>query len=247
MLELINISKRYGDLTALEPMDLILDAEKTCVLLGPSGCGKSTLLKVALGLVRTDSGSVRFDGEELNDNNVLRFRQRIGYVVQDRGLFPHMTAEANVSLVARHLGWARERIDARLGELAELTQLPRESLNRYPTQLSGGQQQRVGLMRALMLDPDVLLMDEPLGALDPLIRSDLQSDLREIFRTLNKTVVLVTHDLHEAAYFADKILLLCSGRIVQQGTIKDLLESPKDPFVTQFISAQRTTLTGDAS
>ena len=247
MLELINVSKRYGDLTALEPLDLVLDAERTYVLLGPSGCGKSTLLKVTLGLVKADTGSVRFNGEALNENTVLRLRQRIGYVIQRGGLFPHMTAADNVSLVARHLGWERERIDARLSELAELTQLPRESLDRYPAQLSGGQQQRVGLMRALMLDPELLLMDEPLGALDPIIRSDLQSDLRKIFRTLNKTVVIVTHDLHEAAYLADETLLLRSGRIVQRGTIKNMLESPKDPFVTQFINAQRTTLTGDDS
>ena len=247
ILELNNVSKRYGDLTVLEPMDLILDAEKTYVLLGPSGCGKSTLLKLALGLVKANTGTVRFQREELNEKNVLRMRQRIGYVIQDGGLFPRMTAADNVSLVARYLGWQRDQIDERLGELAELTQLPLESLDRYPAQLSGGQQQRVGLMRALMLDPDVLLLDEPLGALDPIIRSDLQTDLRKIFRRLNKTVVLVTHNLHEAAYFADEILLLRAGRLVQRGTIKDLLESPNDPFVTQFVSAQRMPLTGDES
>lgn len=243
MLELINVSKRYGDLTALAPTDLVMEAEKTYVLLGTSGCGKSTLLKLALGLVKPDTGSVRFDGEALTEENVLRLRQRIGYVIQNAGLFPHLTASQNVSLVARHLGWQRNRIDARLQELAELTQFPRDGLDRYPAQLSGGQQQRVGLMRALMLEPDVLLMDEPLAALDPIIRTDLQADLRTIFRKLRKTVVIVTHDLHEAAYFADEILLLRAGQLVQRGTIDDLLNAPTDPFVTQFVNAQRTTLT----
>ena len=247
MLELINVSKRYGGETALEPMDLILDAEKTYVLLGTSGCGKSTLLKVALGLVKTDTGSVRFNGQELDNEHLHQIRQRIGYVIQDGGLFPHLTARDNVLLVAQYLGWKRKRTEARLGELAELTQLPLNCMDRYPAQLSGGQQQRVGLIRALFLDPDLLLMDEPLGALDPIIRSDLQSDLRRIFRRLNKTVVLVTHDLYEAAYFADEILLLRSGQMVQRGTIKDLLETPRDPYVTQFISAQHTTLTGEKS
>ena len=247
MLELVNVSKRYGDHTVLEPLDLTLDAAKTYVLLGPSGCGKSTVLKLTLGLLAADTGFVRFDDEQLSDENVLQLRRRIGYVVQDGGLFPHLTASQNVSLVAQYLAWQRERIDARLAELAELVQLPREHLARYPAQLSGGQQQRVGLMRALMLDPDVLLMDEPLGALDPLIRSDLQEDLRSIFRTLNKTVVLVTHDLHEAAYFADEILLLRSGRVVQRGPIDDLINSPADEFVSKFVTAQRATLARDAS
>ncbi len=247
MLELINVSKRYGDLVALQPTDLVFDAQKTYALLGTSGCGKSTLLKVALGLVKTDSGSVCFDGEQLHDENVLRFRQRIGYVIQDGGLFPHLTAADNVTIVADHLGWQRGQVDAQLTKLAELVQLPLESLQRFPAQLSGGQQQRVGLMRALMLDPDALLLDEPLAALDPIIRRDLQSDLRDIFRKLNKTVVIVTHDVHEAAYFADEIVLMRSGRVIQRGSIQELLESPLDPFVTEFIMAQRSTLVGEPS
>jgi osmoprotectant transport system ATP-binding protein len=247
VLELNNVSKRYGELTALEPTDLALEAKKTYVLLGTSGCGKSTLLKLALGLTKPDTGSVHFASEVLTDDNVLQVRKRIGYVIQNAGLFPHLTASENVSLVARQLCWEPSRIDARLGELADLAQLPRDALNRYPAQLSGGQQQRVGLIRALMLEPDVLLMDEPLGALDPIIRTDLQVDLRSIFRELRKTVVLVTHDLHEAAYFADEILLLRAGKIVQRGTIDDLIENPRDPFVTQFVNAQRLSLTrGDA-
>ena len=245
IVELDNVSKRYGNLTVLNPMSVALLAHQTYVLLGPSGCGKSTLLKLVLGLVSTDTGCVRFHDKEIHRENVLNVRRRIGYVVQSGGLFPHLTAAQNVTLVARHLVWDADRIERRLGELAELTQLPQDCLHRYPAQLSGGQQQRVGLMRALMLDPDVLLLDEPLAALDPLIRRDLQTDLRAVFRSLNKTVVLVTHDVYEAAYFADTILLLRSGEILQRGTFRQLLESPADPFVTRFINAQRTVLEGD--
>lgn len=245
MLELIDVSKKFGKSTALQPTSLSLDAAKIYVLIGPSGCGKSTLLKLTIGLVPSDSGTVSIAGEVLTKDNLLRLRQRVGYVIQDGGLFPHLTAGDNVSLVARYLGWTRNRIRERIDELSELTQFPRDGLDRYPAQLSGGQQQRVGLMRALMLEPDLLLLDEPLGALDPMIRSDLQSDLRRIFRSRDKTVVMVTHDLHEAAYFADEIMLLRDGSIVQRGTIRDFLESPRDEFVTQFVNAQRTTEFGD--
>ena len=237
-LELLNVSRKYGDLVAIHPLDLVLEAEQTYVLIGPSGCGKSTLLRLTIGLVKSDTGTIRVAREELTHDNLLGLRQRTGYVIQDGGLFPHMTARQNVSLVAHHLGWPEDRISTRLGELASLTQFPLDALDRYPAQLSGGQQQRVGIMRALMLDPEVLLMDEPLGALDPMIRRDLQTDLREIFRTLNKTVLMVTHDLHEAAYFADEIILLRDGRIVQRGVIRDFLETPRDDFVSQFVQAQ---------
>ncbi len=242
MIELANVSKQYGGVTAIHPLDLVFDAAKTYVLIGPSGCGKSTLLRLTMGLVKSDTGTVHVAGEGLADENVLRLRQRIGYVIQDGGLFPHLAAHDNVALVARHLGWPQSRIDERLDQLAKLTRFPRAGLARFPAQLSGGQQQRVGLMRALLLEPDVLLLDEPLGALDPMIRSDLQADLRRIFRTLNKTVLMVTHDLHEAAYFADEIILLRDGRIVQRGTITELVDAPQDPFVTQFVNAQRMAL-----
>ncbi len=160
-------------------------------------------------------------------------------MVQDGGLFPHLTARGNVLLLARYLGRDRAFLDQRLAELAELTHFAADRLDLYPAQLSGGQRQRVSLMRALVLDPDVLLLDEPLGALDPLIRADLQADLRGIFRTLEKTVVLVTHDLAEAAYFADEIVLLQGGRVVQRGPFADLLERPADPFVSRFVNASR--------
>jgi osmoprotectant transport system ATP-binding protein len=243
-IELNNVSKRYGKFTALHPLDLALEARKTHVLIGPSGCGKSTLLKLIVGLAKSDSGSVVVTGEQLTGQNALALRRRVGYVIQDGGLFPHLTARENVALVARYLRWDRDRVESRLAELAGLTQFPPDGLDRFPAQLSGGQRQRLGLMRALMLEPEVLLLDEPLGALDPMIRSDLQSDLREIFRTLDKTVLLVTHDLHEAAYFADQIILLRDGRVVQRGTIDDLVEAPQNEFVTHFVNAQRTSWPG---
>jgi osmoprotectant transport system ATP-binding protein len=209
------------------------------VLIGPSGCGKSTLLRLMIGLIEPDEGQVVFEGEPITQGNVMFVRRKIGYVIQDGGLFPHLSAADNVGLLARHLGWDKTRVAARVEELADLTRLPREALVRYPSQLSGGQRQRLGIMRALMLDPAVILLDEPMGALDPLVRFDLQEDLRKIFQSLKKTVAMVTHDMGEAGFFGDRVILLGSGRIVQEGKLDDLIRSPADDFVRRFISAQR--------
>jgi len=242
MLELKGVSKQYGRTQALQPTDLAIPKGETTVLIGPSGSGKSTLLRVMIGLVWPDTGSVRFDGTEVVPANALMLRRRMGYVIQDGGLFPHLTARDNIALMARYLAWPRDRIEFRLTELAKLTQFPPLGLDRFPAQLSGGQRQRVSLMRALMLDPDVLLLDEPLGALDPIIRSELQADLRGIFQTLSKTVVLVTHDLGEAGFLGDLIVLCSDGRVVQKGSLAELVRDPADPFVTRFINAQRSPL-----
>ena len=239
MLQLVGVSKSYGRMPALRPTDLTISAGQTTVLIGPSGCGKSTLLRLLAGLIAPDSGVVTFEGVPITPANARELRRRIGFVVQDGGLFPHLTARGNAALLARHLGWDRVRIEKRLAELIELTRFPTELLDRYPVQLSGGQRQRVSLMRALMLDPALLLLDEPLGALDPLIRSDLQADLRGIFQALHKTVVLVTHDLGEAGFLGDKLVLMQAGRIVQQDSFENLLRKPADAFVTRFINAQR--------
>ena len=164
----------------------------------------------------------------------------IGYVIQEGGLFPHLSVRDNAALLARTLGWSKDRIAQRLEELAALCQLPPDLLARFPAELSGGQRQRVGLVRALMLDPPVLLLDEPLGALDPIVRHELQTQMRTLFAQLGKTVVLVTHDVAEAAYLADTLVLMRDGRVLQQGTARDLVDTPVDEFVTAFMTAQRT-------
>ena len=242
MIDLDGVSKRFGETHAVDDLTLRVEAGATTVLIGPSGCGKSTLLRLMIGLIAPDAGAVRFDGDALHSEDrraLRRVRHRMGYVIQEGGLFPHLTGRGNVALLPRHLGWSDERIDARLRELAALVQLPEKHLSSYPPELSGGQRQRVSLMRALALDPDVLLLDEPLGALDPLIRAGLQDDLRAIFRRLGKTVVLVTHDMSEAGYFGDRIVLLRQGRLVQDGPFEDLVDRPSNDFVKQFVNAQR--------
>ena len=239
LVELVEVSKRYTDATALHSTNLSVERGKTTVLIGPSGCGKSTLLRLIIGLVEPDSGTITFDGSQITSANIDMLRRRIGYVIQEGGLFPHLTARANVLLMARHLGKSDEEMQARLLELCELTRFSGNLLSRYPAELSGGQRQRVSLMRALMLSPELLLLDEPLGALDPLVRASLQKDLKEIFGRLRQTSLFVTHDLAEAAYFGNEIVLMNEGRIVQQGSIADLHEKPNNDFVREFISSQR--------
>jgi len=239
MLQLKNISKTYGNLQALSPVDLTISTRETKVLVGPSGCGKSTLIRLIIGVVKNDTGEVYFDGELVTEENLMQIRRKIGYVIQEGGLFPHLTARQNVTLLSEYIGWEENRIDERLHQLAELTHFPLEALQRFPLQLSGGQKQRVSLMRALMLDPKVLLLDEPLGALDPMIRADLQIELKEIFLSLGKAVVLVTHDINEAGFFADEVVLMRDGKIIQQATIEEMISNPSEKFVTRFITAQR--------
>jgi len=190
-------------------------------------------------LIEPDSGSIEFNGEPITADTIGALRRRIGYVIQDGGLFPHLTARANVLLMARHIGKSEDEMRNRLAELCDLTRFSTILLSRYPVELSGGQRQRVGLMRALMLSPELLLLDEPLGALDPLVRAALQKDLKEIFARLQQTALFVTHDLAEAVYFGDEIVLMNDGRVVQKGSVTDLREKPADPFVSEFINAQR--------
>lgn len=238
-IKLQQIYKSYGNINALNDISLDIDDGRTTVLIGSSGSGKSTLIRIIIGLVKKDSGEVILNNREISSINLLEMRKQMGYVIQDGGLFPHLTAKKNVSLIAEYVGWEKKEIDRRISELADLTKFPLDGLGRYPAELSGGQKQRVSLMRALMLDPKILLLDEPLGALDPLIRYDLQEDLKKIFTELKKTVILVTHDLNEAGFFGDKIVLLMNGSIVQIGTVKDFIEKPRNEFVTKFITAQR--------
>jgi len=242
MLELANISKRYGKTQALAHCGLRVPAGETVVLIGPSGCGKSTLLRLIAGLIQADSGTIVFAGETLTQDNILRARQRMGYVIQEGGLFPHLSVRDNVIVMARYLRRDPAWIANRITELAQLVRLPLELMTRFPAELSGGQRQRVSLMRALILDPELLLLDEPLGALDPMIRYELQQELKAIFRQLGKSVVMVTHDIAEAAYFGHTLVLMRDGRIVQTGPFKELARSPAEPFVEQFITAQRDPL-----
>ena len=239
LVKLVDVSKRYADAPALHLTNLSIERGKITMLIGPSGCGKSTLLRLIIGLIEPDSGSIKFDGESITPDNIDVLRRRIGYVIQEGGLFPHLTSRANVLLMARHVGKSQEEMQRRLLELCKLTRFSDELLPRYPVELSGGQRQRVSLMRALMLSPELLLLDEPLGALDPLVRTSLQKDLKEIFARLQQTVLFVTHDLAEAIYFGDEIVLMNEGRIVQKGSVTDLREKPADPFVSEFINAQR--------
>ncbi|GLQ89319.1 ATP-binding cassette domain-containing protein [Dyella flagellata] len=238
--ELRGVSKRYGNIVALDEVSLRFPAGSNTALIGSSGSGKSTLLRVLLGLEWPDRGEIRVDGALLEQAQVLALRRRVGYVIQEGGLFPHLTVLGNLALLPHHLGWSRERIRQRAEELAALTHLPSGALERYPAELSGGQRQRVALMRGLMLDPDALLLDEPLGALDPIVRHELQDELRAIFDRLGKTVIVVTHDMAEAAWFADRLVLMRNGKVVQDGRLDDLCKRPADPFVTRFVEAQRT-------
>ena len=240
LVQLTDVSKKYAGASALHPTDLSIERGKTTVLIGPSGCGKSTLLRLIIRLIEPDSGTIEFDGTPITPDKIDILRRRIGYVIQEGGLFPHLTARANVLLMARHLQKPESESRQRLTELCVLTRFSENLLGRYPVELSGGQRQRVSLMRALMLSPELLLLDEPLGALDPLVRAALQKDLKEIFARLQQTALLVTHDLAEAAYLGDEIVLMNEGRIVQRGSIVELRETPASSFVTEFINAQRS-------
>lgn len=239
MFVLDRVSLRHDRQPALDEVSLDFADGTVTAVIGSSGSGKSTLLRLLLGLEWPDAGTVEVAGQPLRRSDVLAVRRRIGYVIQDGGLFPHLSARDNLALLPRHLGWSAARIDERARHLADLTHVPIDALARYPVQLSGGERQRVALMRALMLDPPALLLDEPLGALDPLVRHDLQDELAQIFSAIDKTVILVTHDIAEAAFLAPRLVLLHDGRVVQDGAIADFRERPSSAFVSRFVAAQR--------
>jgi osmoprotectant transport system ATP-binding protein len=227
MIALRHVSKRFAGRVALDDVSLTVESGTTHVLLGSTGSGKSTILKIILGLIRPDAGDVRVEPAA-----------RIGYVVQDGALFPHLTIARNATLPARAAGWSHAQQAARLATLAGLVGLETSLLDRYPHELSSGQRQRAGIVRALMLDPPVLLLDEPLGSLDPIARAELQAQLVALIAELRKTVVVVTHDIREAFVFGATITLLSRGRVVQQGTFADLARRPAAPFVAEFLRAQ---------
>jgi osmoprotectant transport system ATP-binding protein len=240
MLELQNISKTFEGRSVLSDVNLIVPKGATHALIGSSGSGKTTLLRITLGLIPFDQGYVKINDQALLSLTQVEWADRIGYVPQDGGLFPHITGKNNVSLIAKLRGWPRSRVDDRVEELRKVVDLDAEILAQFPREMSGGQKQRVSIMRAAMMDPSVMLLDEPMAALDPLIRRSLQQELKSIFQRLDKTVLLVTHDLGEAVFLAEQMTMLHEGKIVQTGTYRDLLLQPASPFVSQFINAQRT-------
>ncbi len=239
MIRFEGVRKAFGGEAAVKDVSLVVPARSTVALLGPSGCGKSTLLRMAIGLVAPDKGEVTIAGEKMEARSARSLRLKMGYVIQEGGLFPHLSAKDNVALMARYLGWAAAKVEARVAELAELVRLGKELLAKFPVELSGGQRQRVGIMRALMLDPEVLLLDEPMGALDPMVRRALQEDLKGIFAKLEKTVLLVTHDLSEAAFLSDDVVLMGAGNVAQRGSIGAMVKAPASAFVKEFVRAQR--------
>jgi osmoprotectant transport system ATP-binding protein len=230
--------KSFGNTVALRPIDLKIAQNKTTVLIGLSGSGKSTILRLISGLIEPTTGWIEINGKKLTRDALDKIRQRMGYVIQSGDLFPHLTARQNISLVAQELRLGIDEITVRMEHLCALTRFPGGLLDRYPVELSGGEQRRVSLTRALMLKPDILLLDEPMGGLDPMVRACLLTDLKALFERTNTTVVVVTHNLVEAARLGDWIVLLNAGRIVQQGTFAELFSCPSEPFVSEFFRAQ---------
>jgi osmoprotectant transport system ATP-binding protein len=244
MIVLEHISKVFASgarkVAAVDDMSLDVAAGELCVLIGSSGSGKTTAMRMINRLETPSAGRILVDGRDNRTINEVELRRTIGYVIQQGGLFPHFTVADNVAIVARLLGWPTQKRRQRAHELLELVGLPPDQYaDRYPAQLSGGQQQRVGVARALAVDPPIVLMDEPFGALDPVTRKQLQRELRHIQSALQKTIVFVTHDIGEAFLLGDRVALMSEGRLVQHGTPADLLRRPADPFVTDFIGEDR--------
>jgi osmoprotectant transport system ATP-binding protein len=237
-----HVTKRYAgsDAAAVDDLSLEIPAGAFCMLVGPSGGGKTTALKMVNRLIPFDSGEIRIDGRSIESLPLTELRRGIGYVIQQIGLFPHMTIAENVATVPRLLGWDKRRTQARTEELLHLVGLEGDYLKRYPSQLSGGQRQRVGLARALAADPPLLLMDEPFGALDPITRHRLQVELRRLQREVGKTVIFVTHDIDEAIQMGDRIAILREGGVLAQYDTPDaILAQPADDFVRAFIGEDR--------
>ncbi|NTW28796.1 MAG: ABC transporter ATP-binding protein [Coriobacteriia bacterium] len=238
MITLEHVAKRYGDHTAVDDLTLEIPDGEVCVLIGPSGCGKTTTLRMINRLIEPTSGRILIDGIDAATLVPEELRRHIGYAIQSVGLFPHMTVAENIATVPRLLGWKPSRIAPRTSELLELVGLnPSAYADKYPRELSGGEAQRVGVARALAADPPVLLMDEPFGAVDPLTRDRLQGEFARIQRELRKTVVFVTHDADEAMRLADRIALLCDGRLQQYDTPEMLLDHPANQFAHDFMGA----------
>ncbi|KPU63987.1 osmoprotection protein (proV) [Thermococcus sp. EP1] len=237
--KLKNVTKRYGNFKAVDNVSLEVVGGELLILIGPSGSGKTTLLRTINRLVEPDEGEIFINGKNVKEFDVVELRRSIGYVIQQIGLFPHMTVKENIALLPRLEGWSEEEIENRVNELLDLVALPREFANRYPHQLSGGQQQRVGLARALALNPPLLLMDEPFGALDPILRKQLQEEFAKIKETLGRTIVFVTHDIEEAFRLGDRIAIMRKGKLIQVGYPDELVLNPANEFVARLVNADK--------
>jgi len=250
MVRFENVQKKYPDGTlAVDSLNLDIEKGEFVVLIGPSGCGKTTSLKMVNRLEECTGGKISINGKNIMDLNPVKLRRKIGYVIQERGLMPHHTVAENIGTVPNLLGWPKKKIDQRVDELLDMAGLPKEQYKyRLPAQMSGGQQQRIGVLRALASDPEVILMDEPFGALDPISRDSLQNELLDIHNKLKKTIIFVTHDINEALKLADRIVLMRKGRIEQVGEPQEFLENPKTKFVEEFLgNEQLSQISPDAS
>ncbi len=234
-----NVTMSYGEHEVLRSLNLHIEEGQLVVLIGPSGCGKTTTLQLINRLIKPTSGSIYIDGKDISTVNPVELRRGIGYVIQEIGLFPHMTIEQNIEIVPKLLGWDADRRRTRTKELLRLVDMDERYLSSYPSELSGGQQQRIGLLRALAVEPPIILMDEPFGALDPITREALQEEIMSLQKKLKKTIVFVTHDMDEAIKLADTIVLMKDGEIVQAASPKALLSNPANAFVEQFIGRHR--------
>lgn len=239
MIEFKNVTKQYKRNTVVSNLNLEIPKGKVVALIGPSGCGKTTTLKMINRLVNPSSGQILVNGRNIAEQDVIKLRRSMGFVIQYIGLFPHMTVRENIEIIARAEKRPDQEVTRRTNELMDMVGLDREMLERYPAQLSGGQQQRVGVIRAFALDPEIILMDEPFSALDPMSRNSLQDELANIQEQLHKTIVFVTHDMEEAIRVGDLICIMKSGHIVQYDTPDNILRNPADDFVIEFVGKKR--------
>lgn len=239
MIQFINVSKAYKEHNVIENINLEINKGELVVLIGPSGCGKTTILKMINRLIEPSDGQIKINGTDIEAQDPIELRRNIGYVIQQTGLFIHMTVRENIEIIPRLAKMPVSEIVDRTVKLMETVGLPEEFLDRYPNHLSGGQQQRVGVARAFAMNPDIILMDEPFSALDPLTRSQLQDELVSLQSKLHKTIVFVTHDMDEAVKIADRICILQGGRILQYDTPENILKNPAHGFVSEFVGSKR--------
>lgn len=235
-----NVTKKYDSITAVQDVSLDIQGGELLILLGPSGCGKTTLLRMINRLVEIDKGNIFINEQNVRDFDPVLLRKNIGYVIQQIGLFPHMTVKENIGLVPKLEGWSEEKITSKVRDLLDLVSLPPDQfLNRRPKQLSGGQQQRIGLARAMVMDSPLLLMDEPFGALDPILRKQLQEEFISLKEKLQRTIIFVTHDIEEAFRLGDRIAILKDGQLVQLATKNELLVNPANDFISDIVESEK--------